>query len=229
MFATLVTSWSVCLSGLGVAGLLVAAATRCVRGKGGPEDLRAERLLGPDAQILAHLPPRPQPGATLHAEMLFGAATVSTAGLFCLGLAHGMVAICARCSEAGLPALVRSAVLHSVGGGALLAVCFEAYLLAGDPGVIRRNPRNSLPPPPAAAAYACAMMAGGSPDGSVAEANLKSDDGRSYCVRCCVWRPSLLETTHGCALPCGPRLRLPAGCEHEAPRMSAHHCSTCAC
>lgn len=91
-----------------------------------------------------------------------------------------------------MPLLARWALPALIWSEAFAAfACFKG-ILHGDPGVIPRSPQHSLPFPPTVEKR---VQEGTSFQGLP---NFRAADGRSYCVRCFVWRPD-----------------------------NAHHCSTC--
>ncbi len=177
-------------------------------------EVRAETAPGVDQDMDVELlptplPPLPAPNKKEQlAESACGASLVSClVGTFCavtIGFGTQM-------AEPARSILISLIVLEAV-----IAFGCLAGLLWGDPGVIRRTAETCFPVPSAVAE----RLAGG---GSTSGMSNIVDGGRTYCVRCFLWRehngqPPVCISENGCT------------CERSAgglSPMSTHHCSTC--
>ena len=92
---------------------------------------------------------------------------------------------------------------------AVIAIISLLGILCGDPGTIKRSPETCFPMPEQVAK---AIKAGQSLDGF---RNI-SEGGRSYCVRCLVWRPDPMNRGSGSD-----------DSDTEFEEGETHHCSTC--
>ena len=102
---------------------------------------------------------------------------------------------------------------------AVVALICLAYLMWGDPGVIKRTRESVLPIPAEVAEKLAAANGGGDrrhPLNGMQNIREGTDERggceRSYCVRCCLWRDEVERTT---------MFGLRRG------RVAVHHCSTC--
>ena len=175
--------------------------------------------------LLPFLPPMPRPDyRALRLEQLGGTALIMVICGLCIGVAHGLFALTNLRGELSTEA--RSVVLGVVYGMAALAFTFRLSIVFGDcAGIIRRSRANCLPVPPEALDYLRKAAAGERPYGQMLRrevGNIRHEDGRSYCVRCCVWRHTQVKR---CCSPCGMRLPWCSGC--DATDIDPHHCSTC--
>jgi len=148
----------------------------------------------------AKLPPLPAPDPRRQQEARVGC-----------GLVLSVIAACVLVTRTGYellrcaPGGARDFFLPLVYAEAAAALVCLCGLLLDDPGVIPRGRKHSLPVP----AEVADRLAAGAPS-----RNVKGADGRSYCVRCHVWRP-LPPPAYD-----GRRFRAyGAG--------AAHHCATC--
>ncbi|KAL1524810.1 hypothetical protein AB1Y20_019690 [Prymnesium parvum] len=192
-----------------------------------PNATPAAPSLPENADLIAHLPPMPAAEVwTRRKERGLSLSLVLASGGSLAALAYLMVDVSRRL--AAVPPAWCGGLLAPVAVGGAAALLCELRLLFGDPGVIRRSVQNCLPLPAEAVAYAEAAQAGVQPRGgkpSIAAANLTASDGRSFCVRCCVWRPAPAKLKAVC-----PRqLPLAQLCEVDENREAmSHHCSVCA-
>lgn len=185
-------------------------------------------LSQPHLELLAHLPALPLPDARLlRREKATGLLVVSSVGMTYAGLSCGMVHVAKRVAHLTSPLCL--AVLSPLSVGILVVAYLEARLLFGDPGIIRRCPRNSLPLPTEVIEHALKSQAGAvDAHANAFQAENLSKDGRSFCVRCCVWRSPPKKASKCCPLPLDLRLPLSHICEiDEDQDVSSHHCSIC--
>ena len=166
-----------------------------------------------DAELLGGvvLPPLPQPVLReMRAEATAGCTLVLCLIAFLVastvGASHWM-------SSAVPSALPVTVVLFE----AAVALACLAHLMWGDPGVVRRTRETVLPLP----SEVVEKLSGGA---AVSEAamhplagmtNIADGEGRSFCVRCCVWRDER-----------EPRTSWLTG-RRVIRRVKVHHCSTC--
>ena len=157
---------------------------------------------------LPTLPPLHGPHRSKHTQAAGGTALVLGIIVVCVGSTLAST-LAAPVSDAAAFTLI-----GLVGLAAVVALICLAGLLFGDPGVVRRTPDSTLPVPTEVTA---ALDAGKTPSDAGLR-NLGGEDGKSYCVRCCVWRiaPPLAEGTTCLGVRCEPKQ---AG--------SFHHCSVC--
>lgn len=170
----------------------------------------------PADEQLARLPPLPSPNHYgLHNQFLTGCFTVG--GIIFVCVAATITAACLGLRDE--PALMWASII---------AVCIEAIVAVGcfvaihyvDPGVIHRGPHTCLPLP---AVVKDALDAG--TIGSFGHTNLVQD-GRTFCVRCFVWRPATpaFGATHGHGGIGGGGCRCGIG---VGVAQHVHHCSDC--
>mmetsp|Transcript_82791 Transcript_82791/g.208449 ORF Transcript_82791/g.208449 Transcript_82791/m.208449 type:complete len:239 (-) Transcript_82791:126-842(-) len=141
------------------------------------------------------LPPLSSRAFGFYAEPWCGVGVVSLMSLLLVSLTTDAA------SEAGSDAQKAGSVYHVVvpliWTWAAVAFACVAYLLCGDNGEVKRTARTCYPIPPQIARF---LMSSDSMDGM---SNVTGPDGRTYCVRCLVWRPK------------------------EGEGGVGHHCSTC--
>ena len=183
----------------------------------GPED--EEERFRLDVELLGTaLPPMPKPNyQQMRSEAMGGislvACLISTFGILTFAFSSG----CNPETRWGLGVTVVTL--------AVTAISCHAYILYGDPGVVRRSQDNCLPLPPDVSEKLSGYNprdvdpSGSHPlDGMT---NIKDSD-RSYCVRCCLWRDDN-------EMP--PKVRLVRAAAARMPRSGArvkfHHCSCC--
>lgn len=106
-------------------------------------------------------------------------------------------------------------------GEAAMAVFCLLALLFGDPGVIKRRSSTCFPMPPEVENRILASQ-------EMPRTNVRNSGGRSYCVRCCVWREvskegvakgrvtKLIDAAPSCGI-------IDADSEYQA----GHHCGVC--
>ena len=159
-------------------------------------------VIEPDAPNLDDLPPLEQPEDNL-----------STAASGC-GLVLGLITVFWTITHlmlflplGSLPLAAWWTGIVLINAESLVALVALVGLMCGDPGVIRRSPWTCRPVPP----EVVERLRDGRP---LPEHNVKSDeDGRTYCVRCLVWRSSRQGT---CCIVL-PRKTI----------LRPHHCSYC--
>ena len=150
-------------------------------------------------------PPMPTPDhARRCRESIRGTITVVCICAFSGGVAQWLA------SGGGAPALseeVASWLATALWSEIIVAAVCLAGLRWSDPGVLRRDPWQQLPDDIAAKLLGCKPL----PDENVRVG------GRTFCVRCLLWRP---------ALPSAAGLASSAAGGHEqGPKV--HHCSIC--
>ena len=130
------------------------------------------------------LPPLPVPLRKQADECRFGAGLVVFIVASCVGLTFGLGFLHNPYSGArGLSQLALAVVVSLITGEALVAMAALSVVLFGDPGVVKRSKATCFPMP----AQVRAWIEAGAPPGGVTK-NVVDDTGRSYCVRCLVWR-----------------------------------------
>ena len=162
-----------------------------------------------DAEMLGvTLPPMPTPDlSAMRSEASGGVSLVlcliATFVTVTISFAHG------------LPTHAMVPLILCVSLEAAVALVCLAYLMFGDPGVVRRSQRACLPVPDQVQekliAHANAASDGTNPiHHPLAQMQNIKEDARSYCVRCCLWRDEPYITAWG-----------------RVKRVKLHHCSTC--
>jgi len=190
----------------------------------------AETLPPPDdggLSLLRHLPPLPRPHyAAMLQERAIGASLTGVICAICIGIVHGLVSAAEKWSHGDIPDVVCFVVVYVAYGLSGMAVVLELFLLLGCKGVIRRSKTTTLPLPPEVLAYLQKTEASQRPEGQVGMRNLVGSDGRTYCVRCCVWREeSRPAKPFHSPMPC---IKLCDVCEvDDFDTVHSHHCSTC--
>jgi len=154
---------------------------------------------------IARLPPMPSPDyATRTAESACGTTVVL--GLIAAAVG-GMVGI-----QWDAQGAHKVAFLVVIGLEALIAIACLLGILCGDPGIIGRSPETVFPLPKEVEE----KLRAGEPLDDLKN-NIEGTDGRSFCVRCLVWRPapsdSLSIDMEAC-VPCSTPTKV-------------HHCSVC--
>jgi len=127
----------------------------------------------------------------VYTEMRSEAACGCTFVLFLIGLFVAMVHGFAG-GSGNVPKQIMQVGLIAIYTEAGLALFCLSALMLGNPGVVKRSERNTFPLP----AEVCERLGKGLALEGLE--NVRGDGGRSFCVRCMVWRSS-----------------------------DAHHCSTC--
>jgi len=146
-----------------------------------------------DARLLASLPPLPKPNLrVMRGEAAAGCGLVTFITSMCIFFSH--------ISTKGLlergtistfwPLLIRGAIYVC----AVIAYTCLLGLMWGDPGVIPRTDDTCLPIPSAVAE----LLRAGKPISGLKD-NLEGLAGRSYCIRCCVWRGNH-QRSHHCSV-----------------------------
>ncbi|CAJ1365170.1 unnamed protein product [Effrenium voratum] len=157
-----------------------------------------------DDDLLASLPPLPEPNLwEMRSEACCGSSLV-------LGLVTGFVAATRQMShrlEGHVPQAVQQTFVVAIHLEALVAMICLFGLWWGDPGVVKRTRENCLPIPEPVKQ---ALQAGRSLD----HLQNVTEDGSSYCVRCCMWRRTRDATTT-------------SACFDDGGLADFHHCSTC--
>ena len=172
--------------------------------------MESSHLLSEGSAALANLPPLPVVGLTKTSEAACGFTAIS-----------GIV-VCAVLFQSVVLAPVTQSVDYFLFGltcaeGAVAIGCLLGVLF-GDPGVVQRTPENCFPLPEQVRE---ALAKGGPSVEALSKmSNIDGADGRTFCVRCLVWRPA----TRGVGVDEeGNALCLPT----MAGDAKAHHCSTC--
>jgi hypothetical protein len=168
----------------------------------------------PDVEELGcALPPLPPPDLrTMRSEASGGISLV-----LCLIVTFVGLTIAFSSSGAKGMSELRLAVLGIVCAEAVVALGSLFMLMNGDPGVIRRNRDTAIPvPPEVVEKLQSALEASGQPHPLAGMANIE-EDGRTYCVRCCLWRDTFV-TPDRVGRWLGRR---------QPARARVHHCSTC--
>mmetsp|Transcript_72908 Transcript_72908/g.126612 ORF Transcript_72908/g.126612 Transcript_72908/m.126612 type:complete len:329 (+) Transcript_72908:86-1072(+) len=183
--------------------MLKAACQRCCQGSRskaaaeGPEYTPGQAAPLPCSEFssLELLPPLPTPNyVARQQEALLGCITVFSFVSIFVGTTNAVTF-----SVKDMPSEGRWIMSVLIWSEAAVALMCLAGILLGDPGVIRRSQLQSLPLPPSVEEE-MKQLEGEltSESRTYALTNFRAEDGRSYCVRCFVWRPD-----------------------------GAHHCSTC--
>ena len=132
----------------------------------------------PDFEELGcNLPPLPKPNLpVMRSEACCGICVVV-----------GIVAICVTATTSAassLPVGIGGPLIALVLCEAFVALGCLGYLMWGDPGVVRRTRATCLPVPP----EVLEKLAGIEHPQPLAGMRNIQDRGRTYCVRCCLWR-----------------------------------------
>eukprot|EP00947_MAST-08B_sp_MAST-8B-sp1_P004910 g4910.t1 len=139
---------------------------------------------------------------------------VGTTFYMCLGYGGG--------GGGGQVSAASIVLLTLITAEAAVAFTCLGFIMLGDPGIIRRSAANSFPLPPLVAARL--KEAPGQPvvlPGAAANSNIQGPNGRTFCVRCLVWRSDENRAKGTCLT----RFAVRQGwCGHA---KSPHHCSTC--
>lgn len=159
----------------------------------------------PDFEELGcNLPPLPKPNLpVMRSEACCGICVVV-----------GIVAICVTATTSAassLPVGIGGPLIALVLCEAFVALGCLGYLMWGDPGVVRRTRAACLPVPP----EVLEKLAGIEHPQPLAGMRNIQDRGRTYCVRCCLWRdapPGHLPRSSG---------------DSQLANGSVHHCSIC--
>lgn len=178
--------------------MLKSACHRCLQGsrsevvpaESAPEV--AALLSCSECLELELLPPPPIPNyLAKRQEALLGCITVSTIVTLFVGATNAVVFAVKE-----MPPVARWVLIILIWTEAAVGLICLAGILLSDPGVIPRGPSHSLPLPPGVT-----IMQGmfGLEMRMHYTQNYVADDGRSYCLRCCVWRP---PDSHHCST-CG--------------------------
>eukprot|EP00929_Paragymnodinium_shiwhaense_P098363 TRINITY_DN59841_c0_g1_i1.p1 TRINITY_DN59841_c0_g1~~TRINITY_DN59841_c0_g1_i1.p1 ORF type:complete len:314 (+),score=20.76 TRINITY_DN59841_c0_g1_i1:214-1155(+) len=159
---------------------------------------------------LSSLPPLPERNQSVRLSQAVGGC------MLVLGIVGTCIAVMQSVAvlATDLPEALRWLLLSLVYAEAGVAVICLIGLMVRDPGEVRRSLATCLPIPPAVQE----KLDAGQP--LVGLRNIEDELGdRSYCVRCCVWRDTLVPSK-----PCwGLR-----GRELEQSQKSkVHHCSIC--
>ena len=158
-----------------------------------------------DARI-ASLPPLPTPDhLTRNSETAFGTT-------FVLALIAGAVAAMTAI-QWNFDNTAKNVFMIMIYSEAAIAVGCLLGVLLGDPGVIERSPETVFPIPKEVEEK---LQSGESLEEMK---NIEGADGRTFCVRCLVWRPAVTRSGGDVETAYGPT---PA----TAP-AKVHHCSTC--
>jgi len=155
----------------------------------------------------ANLPPLPEAdhvtrtgevtcGTTLVVGLVAGAITLVATMLSPTASFHNQMLMLAICTEG------------------VVAIGCLAYILCGDAGVIHRTPATTSPIPPEVQE----RINSGDFAGLQELSNIDGADGRSYCVRCLVWRPGRKWGSGDEESLCCPTMDNGSKC---------HHCSIC--
>lgn len=154
------------------------------------------------------LPPLPQPDLkSMRSEASTGCSVVGCIIMSCIGVTLGAATGIPERSNAERNSLVGAVFVE-----AAVALTCLAYLMFGDPGVLKRTRHSVLPIPAEVAEKLAAPSTSGDDVHPLSGMQNVRDNDRSYCVRCCLWRD---EVERGSLL--GGRRR----------RVAVHHCSTC--
>merc|ERR1712086_52797 len=152
----------------------------------------AENSASPEhvaVNVTLQLPPMPEPNTEeMSSQACGGICCVTTLILGELAFAHFVVVIL------GKPGLVVTIIFLSIMWlDAIFAVICLLYILNGDPGEVSQSPEacDSLP------VKVQARLEGGLPLTDIKENIKEIIDGeeKTFCVRCCVWRP---KGSHHC-------------------------------
>lgn len=178
----------------------------------------------PEAQVAKYavqrkLPPLPRPlYLTQCAESLISLLTIL------LAIGGYMLAIFLLVSVDGFGQAGRHVCIGITIAESAAALCFYVMLMLGDPGIIRRSPENSYPLPQIVEERLDAKS-------PLPLRNISGADGRSFCIRCFVWRSegtakeatgkwqrrlsSIVENAPSC------------GIIADGVYAGGHHCSVC--
>lgn len=164
-----------------------------------------------DVELLGcTLPPMPKPDhKTMRSEATCGVS-------FVLCLVVTFVALTLTFSHQAPPThreWIRALILSEAG----VALFCLAGLMWGDPGVIRRNRRNTVPVPPEVAEKLSNAAQDGTTWNALGGMTNISDNGRLYCVRCCIWRDEGDTSLR----------QLQTMLRQRQMNSKVHHCSTC--
>lgn len=168
----------------------------------------------PDVEELGcALPPLPRPDlSAMRSEASGGISLV-----VCLIVTFVGLTIAFSSSGAASVSEVRLAIIALVCAEAVVALGSLFMLMNGDPGVIRRTRDSCIPVPgEVLERLQTGLEASGTAHPLSGMANIE-DDGRTYCVRCCLWRDKFVQPAR-CRRMLGAR---------EPARARVHHCSTC--
>lgn len=146
--------------------------------------------------VIASLPPMPKP------DHMQGLSESACGFIFVVAIIIGAV-VAVSAVQWGLPCPI--AISFSVAIYVEAAIAFGCLMgvLCADPGVVLRTPQTVFPIPHEV--QACLNT--GMPLEEL-EKNLVGPDGRVYCVRCLVWRPSEHRSS-------------------DSERWKGHHCRVC--
>mmetsp|Transcript_14498 Transcript_14498/g.40492 ORF Transcript_14498/g.40492 Transcript_14498/m.40492 type:complete len:228 (-) Transcript_14498:123-806(-) len=133
---------------------------------------------------LERLPPLPRRGSGYWSEPMMGICIVGVLSAMLVSVTQGMSM--AGTGQVGGPqvAQVRTGSVILIWAEALTAVLCTLFLLFAGAGVILRSPATCYPIPDEVQER---LIAGRNLDGLK---NIRGEHGESYCVRCCLWRPS---------------------------------------
>eukprot|EP00656_Telonema_subtile_P021915 TRINITY_DN22959_c0_g1_i1.p1 TRINITY_DN22959_c0_g1~~TRINITY_DN22959_c0_g1_i1.p1 ORF type:complete len:272 (-),score=52.05 TRINITY_DN22959_c0_g1_i1:267-1082(-) len=141
-----------------------------------------------DSEIVSSFPPLATPKSVQLGESIMGFVVVNLIIFWILGLTHFIT----------LPHMHGDSARNLSTFLYVCAVLAESMLLGimfVDPGVIQRTPENCLPLP----TEVSSRLAAGQTLEDLENIHDVNDEDRTFCMRCCVWRPK-----------------------------GSHHCSTCA-
>jgi len=174
---------------------------------------------GIEEEIGYPLPPLPTPDLmAMRSEATSGCSVVICLICTFCGVTIGF----ASSNEKHGTILIAAVLLEAV-----VALICLAYLMWGDPGVVKRTRQSCQPLPEGIAERLAAFAIRDARDTSHpldGMRNIKdpNEPPRSYCVRCCLWREEKEPRARGLAAFCCPTLNA-----EPHKRIAMHHCSTC--
>eukprot|EP00932_Pfiesteria_piscicida_P004335 SRR837773.14239.p1 GENE.SRR837773.14239~~SRR837773.14239.p1 ORF type:complete len:207 (+),score=7.71 SRR837773.14239:74-622(+) len=114
-----------------------------------------------------------------------GICIVTVLSAMLVSVTQGLASVSAEVvgEKQGQMSHLRDLTVFLIWGEAIIATLCTLFLLFGQAGVISRSPKTCYPVPQEVLERLDARR---SLDGLK---NVRGDDGRTYCVRCCLWRP----------------------------------------
>lgn len=145
---------------------------------------------------IERLPSLPSRAGAYWTEPCMGLCIVTVLSAMLVSVTQGLAAASLEASggsSEGSSDKVRDFSVFAIWAEAITAALCTLFLLFGNAGVVQRSPKTCYPVPAEVVERltACRTLDG--------LKNVRGDDGRSYCVRCCLWRPSKEEgRVHHC-------------------------------